>query len=327
MDVTKFNKGEMYWYINKDVKKEDYLKDGENQDFLDSRPVLIISNYIDEYDSSVIIIPTTTSSHRCGIDIEIEDKGKIMTTKLMPMRQRYIPVKYLKTFIGRLNDDILEKVYDAIDYHYGRSSKVPDYVIKDKLIHDKINKRIKEDKKEDNDIIDDIPIDEYDDEDITPTSNDSSYMFICSDLVQSKNRLSHTNINYSDNFNIKEFIYSRISANKSIKKKYESLSSFKEKFNYLILDLKELAGRYSININQAILIKKLCAMEFAVEQKILVSKFMSHSIKLGELSNKEKIVFLTFDDKDIVKCFRKGKAIVDFYRSQFKKEIFGIKKG
>ena len=43
-----------------------------------------------------------------------------------------------------------------------------------KLIHDKINKRIKEDKKEDNDIIDDIPIDEYDDENITPTSNDSS---------------------------------------------------------------------------------------------------------------------------------------------------------
>ena len=60
MKVTKFNKGEMYWYINPDVKKENYLKEGENQDFLDNRPVLIISNYIDEYNSSVIIIPTTT---------------------------------------------------------------------------------------------------------------------------------------------------------------------------------------------------------------------------------------------------------------------------
>ena len=46
MKVTKFNKGEMYWYINPDVKKENYLKEGENQDFLDNRPVLIISNYI-----------------------------------------------------------------------------------------------------------------------------------------------------------------------------------------------------------------------------------------------------------------------------------------
>ena len=88
MKVTKFNKGEMYWYINPDVKKENYLKEGENQDFLDNRPVLIISDYIDEYNSSVIIIPTTTSPHRNGININMENSdGNVESTNLMPMKQ------------------------------------------------------------------------------------------------------------------------------------------------------------------------------------------------------------------------------------------------
>lgn len=399
MDVTKFNRGEMYWYINKDVKKEDYLKNGQNQDFLDSRPVLIISNYVDEYDSSVIIIPTTTSDHRYGIDITMSDeKGEIVSTKLMPMRQRYIPIKYLKTFIGKLDDAILEKVYDAIDYHYGRTNIIPDYVIKDKEMHVKLNNKNKSESKDtdiskskeedkiscdkvelgymingnyyapdfiiykgtigNNGTVTTLPEDHeagwmykvitsnkyagidcsVDDAIVcvkggkTPSDSDwfviktkYSSSIICRDLTYAKNKLKNMGMtNITEKFNIKSFLYKTFNANKNLRKKYESIKSFKDKYEYILSDNTMVAAKLCININQAISIKKLCAMEIAIEQKILIDKIMNHDINMNQLSDKQKIVFLTYDDNDIVKCFKKGKPLIDFYRSQFRKDIFKI---
>ena len=311
MDIKKYNKGEVYWYINPDVKKENYLKVGENQDFLDNRPVLIISDYIDEYNSSVIIIPATTSPHRNGITVNMENSdGEIETTNLMPMKPRLVPIKYLKSYIGKLSPNILDEVYDALDYHLGRTTVVPEYVIVDKKIHDKISKN-NSTKKE---II-------ADNSNNLLSSNDKNDY---EDIIKIRKTLEGE-INISilkSEKDVRSLVYDIKNINKkALKKMYDSINSYKDKFKCLNSDNKEVAKIFSTNINQAIIIKNLCNTEIAILQLILINKLLTHTISISTFSIKEKVVFLTIENSELSKYIKKGDTLINNYKSQFLKDV------
>ena len=311
MDIKKYNKGEVYWYINPDVKKENYLKVGENQDFLDNRPVLIISDYIDEYNSSVIIIPATTSPHRNGITVNMENSdGEIETTNLMPMKPRLVPIKYLKSYIGKLSPNILDEVYDALDYHLGRTTVVPEYVIVDKKIHDKISKN-NSTKKE---II-------ADNSNNLLSSNDKNDY---EDIIKIRKTLEGE-INISilkSEKDVRSLVYDIRNINKkAVKKIYDSINSYKDKFKCLNSDNKEVAKIFSTNINQAIIIKNLCNTEIAILQLILINKLLTHTISISTFSIKEKVVFLTIENSELSKYIKKGDTLINNYKSQFLKDV------
>ena len=311
MDIKKYNKGEMYWYINPDVKKENYLKVGENQDFLDNRPVLIISDYIDEYNSSVIIIPATTSPHRNGITVNMENSdGEIETTNLMPMKPRLVPIKYLKSYIGKLSPNILDEVYDALDYHLGRTTVVPEYVIVDKKIHDKISKN-NSTKKE-------IIADNSNNLLLSNDKNDYE------DIIKIRKTLEGE-INISilkSEKDVRSLVYDIRNINKkALKKMYDSINSYKDKFKCLNSDNKEVAKIFSTNINQAIIIKNLCNTEIAILQLILINKLLTHTISISTFSIKEKVVFLTIENSELNKYIKKGDTLINNYKSQFLKDV------
>lgn len=306
MKVTKYNKGEMYWYINPDVKKENYLKEGENQDFLDNRPVLIISNYIDEYHSSVIIVPTTTSAHRNGIVIDMENsEGNIEKTSIMPMRPRLVPIQYLKTYIGKLDPDILEEVYESLDFHLGRSSIIPDYVIKDKKIHETISK-----KSNFSDI---------------NTSDVSSKKYVIMDDITKMRKNLEGRIDVSllkSEKDVKSIAYDIKNINKkAMKKIYDSIKSIKDKYECANMDNKEIAKKYSININQAIVIKNLCVTEIAIYQLVMINKLLTHNISISSFSLKDKIIFLSIENSELKKYVKKGETVINNYKSKFSKEL------
>lgn len=316
MKVTKYNRGEMYWYINPNVKKENYLKEGENQDFLDNRPVLIISNYIDEYHSSVIIIPTTTSSHRNGISIDMENAdGEIENTSLMPMKPRLVPIQYLKTYIGKLDSDVLEEVYQSLDFHLGRTSVSPDYVIKDKKIHAKISKRSTQS---------DIKVDS------TPSLSEKKNNLALKgkdqydEIIKMRKRLEGR-INISllkSEKDIKSLTYDIKNINKkATKKMYNSIKSIKDIYKCINSDNKEIAKMYSTNINQAIIIKNLCITEIAVSQLVLINKLLTHDISISSFSLRDKIIFLTIENSELKKYIKKGETLINNYKSQFLKEV------
>ena len=328
MKVTKFNKGEMYWYINPDVKKENYLKEGENQDFLDNRPVLIISNYIDEYNSSVIIIPTTTSPHRNGINIDMENSdGNVESTNLMPMKPRWVPIKYLKTYIGRLDSDILDEVYDALDFHLGRTSVMPNYVVIDKDIHNKISMtKIKKDesKKVNNETKEDTS--EKKKPDVTQLKVTISKNNKFEDIVNMRKSLEgRINIlNLKSEKDVRDLVYDIKNINKkAVKKAYESVKSFNDKYLCINGDNKKVAKIYSTNINRAIVIKNICITEIAVWQLVLINKLLTHSISITNFSLRDKIVFLTIENSELKKYIKKGETLINNYKSQFLKEIEG----
>lgn len=311
--VKKYNRGEMYWYINHDVKKEDYMKEGVDSDFLDNRPVLILSDYVDEYNSSVIVIPTTTSSHRNGINITVKDgDGNDINTKLMPMRIRTVPIKYLKGYIGKVSDDILKYAYKSLYFHLGENKEIPEYIILDKKIHASIAKSKQKEtsvKNNENNNMDQV-------------NTNIIYNKYEGDLIR-KYRLTYGNL-----FNINTLVtdkdivsnvYKINSCKKYIKKKYHSLN-IDVKFNCLSDKPIDVAKKLSITVKDALVIKGLCRMEFAILQSILLNKLLKHEVEIKNLSRKFKYVFLTILNLDLVNYVKKA-YVINLYKNQFMKEL------
>lgn len=312
MDIKKFNKGEMYWYINPEVDKKDFLtSEGENRDFLDNRPVLIISEYVDSYNSSVIVVPTTTSSHRYGIDITMpNDKGEPEFTNIMPMRIRSVPVNYLKKYIGKINDDILDKVYSSLDYHLGRSDVIPDYVNDDIQIHEKINNyknEVQKNKEEDN---------RKESEDMS----NEKYSF-SDELEKLKNSLVNI-IDYrrKDDNSIMGIVYAKKKCSKTIKRKYNSLTP-RQKFLYLQLTDEEISKSESIPMQLAIMLKKLSTIEIAVRQLIMIDSLIKHELVIKNLSNMNKMIFVSINNSTLNTIIKKGDPCVNKYKNQFIKDL------
>lgn len=309
MAIKKFNRGEMYWYHNPDVDKNDYGKKGKNQDFLDDRPVLIISDFVNEYDSSVIIISSTTSSHRYGIDVEIVNcEMKEEVSKLMPMRIREVPIKYLRGYIGKVDDNTLEKIYNSIDYHFGRTDVIPDYVIEERLFHENKNKEknaiileIKQETKSKNN----KPIPEY------------------PELDKMRNKIKGKISKFpGDGYTeMKEAVYKIKPVNKHIKRLYEAISSYKSRLKCVTMSSKDISKAYKVTVNQAILIKELCAIEFAIDQLKLMDKLASHELAIKSFNTKNKIIFLTLSNSILNTVVKKGDAVINHFKSEFIEEI------
>ena len=131
MDVNAFSKGAVYWYVNPNTSKTKYGLPGENQDFITDRPVIVISENRDETISlsSVECVLCTCSDRRAGFVIEMNnyDKTKTMESCIMPYTMRSIDKSYLTNYQGQISNELLEKIYQAIDYHLGRDDVVPEY--------------------------------------------------------------------------------------------------------------------------------------------------------------------------------------------------------
>lgn len=313
MVIKKFNRGEMYWYHNPDVDKNDYGKKGKNQDFLDDRPVLIISDFVNEYDSSVIIISSTTSPHRYGIDVEIVNCGiKEEISKLMPMRIREVPIKYLRGYIGKVDDNTLEKIYNSIDYHFGRTDVIPDYVIEERLFRENKNKNAiipeikqEEPKKQETKSKNNKPIPEY------------------PELDKMRNKIKGKIGKFpGDGYTeMKEAVYKIKPVNKHIKRLYESISSYKSRLKCVTMSSKDISKVYKVTVNQAILIKELCTIEFAIDQLKLMDKLASHELAIKSFNTKNKIIFLTLSNSLLDTVVKKGDVVINYFKSEFIEEI------
>lgn len=129
-DLNVYARGSVYWYVNPYTNKEDYVKDDTNQDFLTSRPVLIVSEFISTAYDHVQVVPLTSNPQRPGIRIHFSIGNGIYST-ILPYNIHYVSVKYLRQYGGQLNRFILNEVYDAMDFHMGRTDKIPEYIKSD----------------------------------------------------------------------------------------------------------------------------------------------------------------------------------------------------
>lgn len=131
MDVSIYPQGAIYYYHNSFTTKEDYDKPDINHDFLTDRPVIVISDNMDNIFTMerVVCILCTTSPKRLGIVFDMYNtinKAVIKNTAL-PYEVRTISTEYLRDFQGVLAKDVLSKVIDAYKYHMGFSDTIPTY--------------------------------------------------------------------------------------------------------------------------------------------------------------------------------------------------------
>jgi mRNA-degrading endonuclease toxin of MazEF toxin-antitoxin module len=99
--------------------------DDEEEECLDSRPVLIISEYANVLQDlqNVIALKITKSPNRYGIPVDLKYPSKIM-----PYNVFTLDVRKLGNFQGILDKDIFDKVFDAFLWHIGKSENPPEYI-------------------------------------------------------------------------------------------------------------------------------------------------------------------------------------------------------
>lgn len=318
-DLKKFNKGEVYWYINPTKQKNNYCQFDEDQDFISDRPVLIVSDYIDHYGSMVTIAVMTTSSKRFGIEIKYMEGDELITSKILPYRLRTVPVKYLKKYNGRISDDIMEEVDKAINYHLGinKSQYIPKYVLDEKEFVTNQNQNIPEETKTHKYhkyhkpiIINKSPID------ISATlainKNESKISGLISDKYYKETK------NYiTPGVNVEKAIEKIVHPDKQTKKIYKTkFSSTRDKFISIILDSNEISLQRGISLVTASSIKELAKYEFAIYGERLKRNIKSHKKDLSKLSDKEKYLYLTFGKDELLSLIKKESSAMK-YRSQF----------
>jgi len=128
VDVNLFARGSLYWYYNKNTKKEDYGKPEVNQDFITNRPVVIVSEKCDEL-NDVIVALCTTSHNRSGIVFETFNYSRtaIIRSTCMPYKLKNVHTDFLVNYQGIVSKAIMEQITIAINYHLGMSDIKPAY--------------------------------------------------------------------------------------------------------------------------------------------------------------------------------------------------------
>lgn len=128
MDADLFTEGAIYWYENKTNTKEDYEDENLNHDFLVSRPVYILRTKKVPFDLfTVNVVAITSSSRRVGIPINITG---IRDGKILPYNVRSVHTQYLTRYMGHASKEIMDEVYQAVQYHMAYTDIKPKYLEK-----------------------------------------------------------------------------------------------------------------------------------------------------------------------------------------------------
>lgn len=126
MDANLFTEGSIYFYENITNHKSDYDDDDLNHDFLVSRPVYILNSNPPGFKTYTInVLAITSSSHRVGIPINITG---YRNGKILPYAIYSVHDEYLTKYMGQVDDDMKAEVRNAVAYHLGMSSNVPEYI-------------------------------------------------------------------------------------------------------------------------------------------------------------------------------------------------------
>ena len=125
-DIIPYLQGSIFWYINSD-------SNSVSENSISNHMVMIIEDHNHRYYSNtycqIPAVVITTSTKRSGI--------KIMTPALNEQGFRYalikpydienVNIKYLKEYVGRVSDNILKRVLNAVSYHLGITNEEPIY--------------------------------------------------------------------------------------------------------------------------------------------------------------------------------------------------------
>ena len=140
MDADLFSEGSIYYYENTSRTKKDYYDSSINKDFLVSRPVYILKSNPISFDTFTInVLPITSSSKRVGIPINIDG---LKDGKILPYSIYSVHRENLTTYMGRVSDEMISSVRDAVQYHLGYSDVVPQYMADHDIIMKKLNDKI-----------------------------------------------------------------------------------------------------------------------------------------------------------------------------------------
>lgn len=143
-----FRPGEIWFYYNPNVSKE--LERKKELGAITSRPVIIVqSAYYPEWTDSVTVIPMTSSDRRSGIHIDttiLHDGSIIEGGTALPYLFYTVKTKYLhamtsdirgeKLHLISLSPEDYALIQQAMSYHLGFSSEVPEYVRRWKSLND-----------------------------------------------------------------------------------------------------------------------------------------------------------------------------------------------
>lgn len=339
MNVTKFNKGEIWWYINPNKDKEQYCQFDEDQDFISNRPVVVVSTYVDHYRSSVTIVPLTTSKNRFGIMIDYDNNTEV--SKILPQQIRTVPTEYLKKYVGKLSDDKIKELDNSILYHLGLSDKQPMYVkIEKEFVKNQNNKFNYKQKKfdsknryhyEKNNSYKTKNIFKENNDNFQDTQNhEHEYVsdnkkFEIKSPIDKKWFDKAKNIKPASDKYMQRTIRKEVHCTKNIGELYNrKFNSIEDKVKAILLNDTELSSKKGIpltNINQ---IKDLCCLDIAIRTLKMFDQIKGHKKLLSKLSNNEKYLLLMMDGDMLVSLLRKRDIIIK-YRNSFINEL-GIKK-
>ena len=100
--------------------------------FLKNRPLVVVSNQTQMFDSLTVCI--CTSRDRPGIQVSLWDystgkwNGDKQYTVVEPYSVQNIRIRWIKTFLGVVDPFTMKAIQEAMSYHLGLSDKVPPYM-------------------------------------------------------------------------------------------------------------------------------------------------------------------------------------------------------
>ena len=137
MDANLFSEGSIYYYENSTHTKADYHDQSINQDFIVSRPVYILKSNPTPFETfTITVLVITSSQHRVGIPINIDG---YKDGKILPYKIHSVHKEYLTTYMGRVNDEMISTINEAVKYHQGYSDIVPQYIVDYEVRQENIN--------------------------------------------------------------------------------------------------------------------------------------------------------------------------------------------
>jgi mRNA-degrading endonuclease toxin of MazEF toxin-antitoxin module len=103
-----------------------------NEAYLNNRPLIIVSN--PTHILKTVVVCTTGTQDKPGIILSLYNHrerkyiGGAETSKIFPYNLRTIYTDQIESCIGQLDPFIMREVDNCIDFHFGRSDKVPGYL-------------------------------------------------------------------------------------------------------------------------------------------------------------------------------------------------------
>lgn len=119
-----YGEGELWFYYNNHVSKNDYIDTDKNDDVLSSRPVLILSNSTGATNTNVVVCEITHSPSQPGYIVDI---GPGNSSVILPYKIHTIRTCYLAYRMCVLTPDAFADVKKAVAYHMGLSNEIPPY--------------------------------------------------------------------------------------------------------------------------------------------------------------------------------------------------------